>query len=86
MINIQDEAGNDETTTYEKGLEDHTLGDLLLVKQDYDEVYGKGLFVKYIGKDIIGLLGLEEVSTGGLKEIEVQNKKSFAQVLREGSV
>lgn len=86
VIEVEDGAcDNDGMIPEEKRLEDHTVGELLLVKEDYDEVYGKVSFAKYVGKYIIGMLGLEEVPTVGVEEIVGQGKKSFAEILMKGS-
>lgn len=34
------------------------------MKDDVEESYGKGAFSKYIGKDIIRILGLLDMSSG----------------------
>lgn len=65
-------------------LHDRTIIELLLLREDVDEIYGNGMFAKYIGKDISKLLGLEGNNTekrGSLDGVPDMQKKSFVDVL-----
>lgn len=61
----------------EKQLEDYTVGELMLLKEDIEQIYGEGFFASHIGKEIVNLLGLEEKVSGG-------RSKTFVDVLKNG--
>lgn len=78
----------DSDTKVEKmKLEDHTRAELIDMKEDVDDVYGKGSFKKYVGQDMARLLGFLENNTYGAGKVSEEKKaadvpKNFALVLK----
>lgn len=59
------------------------------MREDVEEIYGKGSFVRYVGRDILSFLGLDKDSLGKKEtpnfEPNKNGKKSFAEVLQSGN-
>lgn len=51
------------------------MGELMLLKEDIEQIYGEGFFSSHIGKEIVNLLGLEEKVSRG-------RNKTFVDVLK----
>lgn len=59
-----------------KSLENHSISDLMKMREDVEEIYGKGTFYSSIGKEIIEVLGLKDPRT--------EDKANDGQVTVEG--
>lgn len=57
---IADNKVGDQSEVQTKKFEDHTLVEFVLMKGDSKEVYRKGVFEKYVAKDVAQLLGYLE--------------------------
>lgn len=69
-----------------KKLEELTITEFLMMKEDIEDVYGEGTFAQSIQKDIASILGLFEMDLPVRNKTQstdpvVQNKKSFAEAL-----
>lgn len=58
IVNIQDDGNN----TLDKKLEDFTLSELLQIKEDVEEYYGKGVLQSCILKDVTKVFGIPKMN------------------------
>lgn len=86
---------DDQKGIYNKSYEEHTITEMLLMKEDIEELYGRGTFKQYVGYDILRIRGFSKLQTHDLEDasrkmnVEVvepahQKKKSFVEAVVNG--
>lgn len=63
-LNTQKQIPEKNSRGNKMKIEDYTIAELIQMKEEVEEIYGEGEFRKYVGKDIVSLLGFSVENFG----------------------